>query len=90
MPGAVINAGDIDGRLKTIFDALKMPLRKEWLGGYDLPLPGEHPFYVLLEEDELITHVAVTTDVLLQPTRARAHKHDARLVIAVTPFSPLP
>lgn len=84
MPGAILNAGDVDGRIKTIFDALKMPIRKENLGGYDLPLPGEHPFYVLLEEDELVSHVSVTTDVLLQPTKMRAGRNDARLVIAVS------
>lgn len=34
MPGAIMKSGDIDGRMKTIFDALKMPKCKSWLGGY--------------------------------------------------------
>ena len=85
MPGEIMKSGDIDGRLKTLFDALRMPIPKAELGGYDVPLPDETPFDVLLEDDKLITHVSVTTDVLLQPTgRSPSLVNDARLVIAVT------
>jgi hypothetical protein len=85
MPGEIMQSGDIDGRLKTLFDALRMPNPKAELGGYDVPLPDENPFDVLLEDDKLITHVSVTTDVLLQPTgHSPDPVNDARLVIAVT------
>lgn len=85
MPGDLVESGDLDGRLATIFDALKMPYKKEWLGGYNTPQPEEKPFYVLLAEDKLITHVSVTTDVLLQPTgRSPKPVNDARIVVAVT------
>lgn len=68
-PGRVI--ADIDNRLKTLFDALRMPRNAGELGaktseGQISPMPGEEPFYVLLENDDLITSVKVTTDILLE------------------------
>ncbi len=82
-PGGVIQSGDIDNRMKTIFDALKMPKSKSELGGYDTPQDGEDPFFCLLEDDGLISHAAIETDTLLQPTGAEWEKNDARLVITV-------
>jgi hypothetical protein len=37
MPGDVMLSGDLDNRLKTLFDALRMPSCKEELRGYDEP-----------------------------------------------------
>jgi hypothetical protein len=84
LPGSVIQSGDIDNRLKTLFDALKMPSCKNDLGRYLTPGTDEDPFFVLLEDDNLISHVAVETDVLLQPTPSANGNflpNDARLVI---------
>jgi hypothetical protein len=57
--------GDIDNRIKTLFDALCLPLRgqaaKPRLG--DEPDPT--PLYVLLEDDSLITSVKITADRFL-------------------------
>jgi hypothetical protein len=64
-PGGIISSGDIDGRLKTLFDGLAMPSSLSQLGTYQAPASNENPFYVLLEDDSLITHVAVQTDLLL-------------------------
>ena len=74
---------DIDNRLKTLFDALRIAspdeLQKESLK------PGQSPFYVLLEDDHLITRVAVTSDMLLEPVeRAEGDDNAVRLVINVT------
>ncbi len=70
---------DIDNRLKTLFDALQMP-NSDQLGG-KTPEPGQDPFYVLLADDRLITRVAVTSDMLLEPVEG---VEDAvRLVIDV-------
>ena len=82
-PGAMLKSGDIDGRLKTLLDALQMPVKKENLGGYLAPDEDENPFYCLLENDGLITHLSVETDVLLQPTGAQWDVNDSRIVIAV-------
>jgi hypothetical protein len=83
MPGQLMASGDLDNRLKTIFDALRLPVSKEELGGYDVPDEGEKPFCCLLEDDKLISHVSIETDTLLQPTSPNADENDARLIIAV-------
>lgn len=83
VPGSVIKSGDIDNRLKTIFDALRMPHDRAELGGYDAPSEDEDPFFCLLEDDSLISHASVETDTLLQPTGAEWRTNDARLVITV-------
>ena len=83
IPGTIVKSGDLDNRLKTLFDALRMPSQKGELGGFDTPLPDEKPFYCLLEDDGLITHISVTTDTLLQPIGANFLPTDARLIISV-------
>ncbi len=75
-PGqTLLQSGDIDNRLKTLFDALRIPQAGEYHGE---PSPDEDPLFCLLEDDSMITQVSVTTDVLLEPNR---DVHDARLVI---------
>jgi len=65
-PGSIITqAGDIDNRLKTLFDALKVPTEPTAIPSGDAPREGEDPFYCLLEDDNLITKVQVETDRLL-------------------------
>ena len=67
-PGAVITqGGDIDNRLKTLFDALSIPQAGQILRG-DSPDESEDPFHCLLEDDNLITGVNITVDRLLGPT----------------------
>jgi hypothetical protein len=75
-PGqTLLQSGDIDNRLKTIFDALRMPQVGEYVGE---PLPGEDPFFCLLQDDSMITHLSLTTDLLLEPDR---DVNDVHLVI---------
>ena len=86
-PGNVLF--DIDNRLKTLFDALRMPTGPHELGegtpkGKQTPDPDEDPFYVLLENDNLITHVAVTSDRLLEPVPGTSEDEAVRMVVAVT------
>ena len=84
-PGSVLQSGDIDNRLKTLFDALRLPKEEaQELVGYDNAADDEKPFYCLLEDDSLITHVSVETDILLQPTGKKFDVNDTRLVIAVS------
>ena len=86
-PGSVIPSGDIDNRLETLFDALRMPDYKDELGGYLTPTEDEDPFFVLLQNDKLISHVSVETDVLLQPTHSASDgfpPNHVRLIITVT------
>ena len=81
VPGAVIKSGDIDNRLKTFLDALRMPRSAGELGGAN-PRRGENPFYCLLEDDSLITRVALETDVLLDPLK-KQDVNKVRLVVTV-------
>jgi hypothetical protein len=57
--------GDIDNRLKVLFDALQVPQTCDGIPT-DAKEPSEKPyFFCLLENDNLITDVSVTTDTLL-------------------------
>ena len=82
-PGSVLRSGDLDNRLKTLFDALRIPRNQDELGPYKLPGPDEEPFFCLLEDDSLITRVSVATDVLLEPVPGSLDENAARLVITV-------
>jgi hypothetical protein len=64
-PGEVIHGGDLDNRLKTLFDALHIPEANQIAG--DVAGDGETPFFCLLEDDALITEFGVETDRLLEP-----------------------
>lgn len=81
-PGRIFQSRDIDNRLKTLFDALKMP-RDEGELGYNRPCGDDNPLFVLLQKDELISHVSVETDDLLNPPPG-VHEAYARLLIDVT------
>src|SRR5262249_37298453 len=78
-PGAIIaTGGDIDNRLKTLFDGLRRPLNAgEVPGGLG---PQDDPLHCLLADDALITKITVTTDQLLEP----ANESEVLLVIGVT------
>jgi len=79
-PGGVLTqGGDIDNRLKTLLDSLRMPHNVGEIPG--TPLPDEDPFFCLLEDDNLVTKIGVSTDRLLEPT---ASQSDVQLFIHVT------
>jgi hypothetical protein len=82
-PGELVKSGDIDNRIKNLLDALKKPSTAQDLGTHTKPQAGEELFFVLLEDDQLVTRLAVETDMLLEPTSAAAGKQDCRLVISV-------
>ncbi len=79
-PGAIITSGrDIDNRLKTLFDALRVPGVPQELVQHAEPSTMESPLFTLLEDAALITRVSVDTDRLL----AAAHSDHVRLVMRV-------
>lgn len=55
----VIRRGDLDNRLKTLLDALRMPRIGENSDG------DEDPLCCLLEDDKMISRLTVTDDLLL-------------------------
>jgi hypothetical protein len=64
-PGKAIQGGDVDNRLKTLFDALRRPLESNQIPNGVVPQAGEDPFFCLLEDDQLISKISVCTDRLL-------------------------
>jgi hypothetical protein len=66
--GAVLSeGGDVDNRLKTLIDGLRLPhakqeIRDEATGG-NLP----SPFYCLLEDDSLVTKASLESEQMLRP-----------------------
>jgi len=66
-PGGVLtDGGDIDNRLKTLFDALSRPSSQQLPPGW-APAPDQIPLHCLLDDDRLVTAVAVDSDRLLGP-----------------------
>ena len=66
-PGSIITAGgDIDNRLKTLLDALKVPTEKKDLPQSIAPQAGETPFFCLLGDDRLLTRLNAETDRRLE------------------------
>jgi len=82
-PGAVIQGGDIDNRIKTLFDALRLPKTIEEVNRQK-PTREEDPFYCLLEDDSLISEIKVSTDrLLLLPKEKVLSPNDVFLAIHV-------
>jgi hypothetical protein len=65
-PGSIVHGGDLDNRLKTLFDALRMPHDASELSGIT-PATANERMYCLLQDDSLITRVSVATHQLLEP-----------------------
>jgi len=85
--GLIANGGDIDNRIKVLFDGLRMPETVQQMGGYTFD-SDEDPFFCLLEDDRLVTQVSVTTDRLIMPQKDADNINDVMLVIHVTVVNP--
>lgn len=77
-PGSLLlSGGDLDGRIKMLCDALKMPDRavdSKYLHSHD-------PLYCLMESDTLVAGLKVETGRLLQPQTD--HPQEVHLVVEV-------
>jgi hypothetical protein len=82
-PGDILFKGDLDNRIKTLVDALRKPQQANELGNFPVPGKDEDPFYVLLQDDKLITSLSVETDTLLEPVNGKIDPLDCRLYITV-------
>ena len=81
-PGGLIQqGGDIDNRIKTLFDALRVPDEKQ-IEKF-VPAEGEVPFFCLLQDDVLVTGFSVKTERLLEPPVAGERPTDVALTIGV-------
>jgi hypothetical protein len=72
--GYVDRIPDMDNRLKTLFDALRKPDSAAEIGTAK-PEHDETPFYVLMQDDKLITRAAIETDTLLQQVEPSEWEH---------------
>lgn len=82
-PGSLVKSGgDIDNRIKVLFDALRMPQTCDEICG-DSPAEDETPFFCLLEDDKLISKVQIDTNWLLTPATTGERVNDVQLVIRV-------
>lgn len=78
-PGALLKqGGDLDNRIKTLVDGLRMPQHIEEMAGSEA-MP--QPCYCLLESDSLVTDVRVRTERLL--SRPNSKPSEVRLIIDV-------
>jgi hypothetical protein len=67
-PGQLLGeGGDIDNRLKTLSDALRMPNKAEAQQAQISIRSDDDPIHCLLQDDALVTKVSVETDRLLRP-----------------------
>jgi hypothetical protein len=84
-PGSLVCAGgDLDNRIKVLFDALRVPQDDNEVRGIR-PESGEEdqPLACLTEDDKLITGFRCTTDRLLEPANSAAEENNVRLIINV-------
>jgi hypothetical protein len=77
----VMQGGDVDNRIKTLLDALRIPDDCNELNGS--PEETENPFFCLLENGSLVTELNITTDRLLVPLKEGQHPNEVVLVIKV-------
>ena len=75
-------SGDLDGRVKTLIDGLRLPQQCSELNG-NAPQDGEDPFFCLLEDDRHIFDFDVTTDRLLIPPDPSEPQRDIVAIIGV-------
>jgi hypothetical protein len=71
--------GDLDNRVKILFDGLKMPDPKHEYAG---ELPSADPLYVVMEDDALISDLSIKSGRLLG--NRTKDKHAVRLTIDIT------
>jgi len=85
LPGEKLSSGDIDNRIRVILDALRMPTDRQELAGFEQPDDDEKPFFCLLADDKLVSHLSVETDTLLEALNdvSKYDENDVRLVISV-------
>lgn len=83
----VLKGADLDNRIKTLVDALKMPNDGE-IDANEVPADDEDPFFVLLQDDRLVTRLGAESDILLLPTDESIADLDSRVFITVEIWRP--
>lgn len=82
-PGQLISGGgDLDNRIKVLFDALRIPQDDNELRGLE-PADKTKVLLCLTEDDKLITGFRVVADRLLEPAVSESEQNNVRLIINV-------
>jgi hypothetical protein len=86
-PGQLISGGgDLDNRIKVLFDALRVPQDDNEVRDFGpaagSPMQGKF-MLCLTEDDKLITGFRLTTDRLLEPAMSERDENNVRLIINV-------
>lgn len=76
---------DIDNIVKTLMDSLKKPQDSGEMPSDAYPAEGEAPFFVLLQDDSLVSKITAVGDELLQPVLGKDNieRSDTRVMIDV-------
>ena len=83
-PYRAYNCGDLDNRIKTLVDGMRMPKQCSELPKDISPSSDEDPFFVLMDDDKVIYEFQVTTDQLFLPfERDNKHGEAYRDVVAL-------
>ncbi len=82
-PGEIFTGGDIDARIKVLFDALSVPQQVDGAPKGD----DEDPMFVLLEDDKLITELSIRTEKLWRPKEPTETDKSVELTIGVTVYT---
>ena len=86
-PGTILQSGgDLDNRLKSLIDGLRMPMSQAELGGRT-PNQNERRRYVLLDDDRRITRFHVDTRELLELPKPGDRPSGVELIINVRVYS---
>lgn len=81
-PGRILQSGDIDNRIKTLFDGLSVPQQPNMLPKSFVQTDESKPMHCLLEDDSLVTGLEVQTYRWLGAAGRQAN--EVLLVIHVT------
>ncbi len=82
-PGDIVQGGDIDNRLKTLFDGLRLPTCADEISR--VRNEGEDELvFCLLDDDALITSVSIETERLWGPVDNSLSEADVDISLRVT------
>lgn len=85
----VFTGGDLDNRLKVLFDALRMPHNLEQLGGSTPAADTDGRVFCLLEDDNLITKFTIESKRLLDPPPGDLNYVELDIDVRLTAISPI-
>jgi hypothetical protein len=77
------NFGDLDNRVKTVIDALKQP-DPDSISHCPAPGKGDDPFFVLYNDDKVVSKLTVETDNLYRPRMTHHQEKPILLTVNVT------